>query len=214
MSPEQADVPDPRVDDTTEAASEGTAAPGPGTAPDAAPSQDGPLTADVVTTPAGVHAKVHWLPRPPHGGEPIEPRTVYRWSVAAGLGLLSVVLAAMAVYTVRGILVLVLVALFIAVSLDPAVRWLLRHGWRRGWAVTFIFLVALASVSGLIAAVLPQLIKEATSLSDDLPRYIDSMSERSHRVQEFLQRLGLAGELQRLAQELPGKIGASVVGFI
>src|SRR5262249_46964499 len=47
--------------------------------------------------------------------------TVFRWAVAAGLGLLTVGGAAFAVYTVRGVLVQVVIAAFIAVSLDPAV---------------------------------------------------------------------------------------------
>ena len=41
--------------------------------------------------------------------EPVAPRTVFRWAVAAALGVLAVWLAAMAVYTVRSVLVLVLI---------------------------------------------------------------------------------------------------------
>ena len=48
--------------------------------------------------------------------------TVFRWAVVAALGLLTVGLAALAVYTVRNILVLAFVALFVAVSLYRAYR--------------------------------------------------------------------------------------------
>jgi len=49
--------------------------------------------------------------------------------------------ATAAVYTTRALLIRVLIALFIAVSLDPAVRALTRRGMRRGLAVLVIFLI-------------------------------------------------------------------------
>src|SRR5881394_2367027 len=52
----------------------------------------------------------------------VTPALVFRWAAAATLGVLAVLLASMAVYAVRDILVLVLIAVFVAVSLDPAVR--------------------------------------------------------------------------------------------
>src|SRR5438477_259546 len=57
----------------------------------------------------------------------VTPALVFRWAAAATLGVLAVLLASMAVYAVRDILVLVLIAVFVAVSLDPAVRWLVRR---------------------------------------------------------------------------------------
>src|SRR5690242_15338736 len=66
---------------------------------------------------------------------------VFRLGAAAGLGLLAVVVGVLAVYTVRQILVQVVIALFIAVSLDPAVRWLINRGVRRSIAVTVIFVL-------------------------------------------------------------------------
>ena len=54
----------------------------------------------------------------------VRPGALYRWGFFAGLGLLSSVAAALVVYSVRDILLRVVVAVFLAVSLDPAVRWL------------------------------------------------------------------------------------------
>src|SRR5688572_27525404 len=80
------------------------------------------------------------------GGSP-GPGTVYRWGVAATLGVVTVLVALLAVWTVRDILVLALVALFVAVSLDPATRWLVRHRVRRPFAVSIILLVAVLIVA-------------------------------------------------------------------
>jgi len=144
----------------------------------------------------------------------VSSRTVFRWAVVAGLGLLAVGLAASAVYAIRGILVLALVALFITVSLDPAVRWLTRHRVRRSWAVGLIFVIAFLAVVGLGAALMPPLIRQAASLSADLPGDIDRMVEQSRPLREFGERYGLITYLQDLAKDLPGRIGANVLGFV
>lgn len=144
----------------------------------------------------------------------LENRTVFRYAVVAGLGLTAVGIAATAVYTVRGVLVLGVVALFAAVSLDPAVRWLVRHRVSRGWAVGIIFAAAFLIVAGMIWAVVPPLVREATNLSADLPGYIARVTEQSRALRELGDRYGLTQGLQDLAKDLPGTIGKSVVGIV
>jgi predicted PurR-regulated permease PerM len=61
------------------------------------------------------------------GKADVRPATMFRWGLYVSLGVLAVVAAAAAVYTTRTVLVRVLIALFIAVSLDPAVRMLTRR---------------------------------------------------------------------------------------
>ncbi len=146
--------------------------------------------------------------------EPVSLRTVFRWAVVASLGVLLVSVGVLAIYTVRGILVLGLIALFIAVSLDPAVRWLTRHGLRRSLAVALIFIVAFVAVAGLFAAVIPPLVRQGAALSNDLPRYIDQLTERSKPLRDFGDRFGLTDRLRELAADLPAQIGASVLGFV
>jgi predicted PurR-regulated permease PerM len=59
------------------------------------------------------------------------------------LGVLGAAAAAAAVYTARGVLIWAVVALFLAVSLDPAVRLLIRWHLSRGTAVLVVIVVAL-----------------------------------------------------------------------
>lgn len=144
---------------------------------------------------------------------PVSAGTVFRWALAATAGIALVALGLLAVWTVRDILVLALVALFVAVSLDPAVRWLVRHGVARPWAVTIILLVALAAVASVIALVMPPLITEATELSQNLPKYLSDLDNRSETFRELSERYNLDAQLQRLAQDLPERIGTSVLTF-
>ena len=52
----------------------------------------------------------------------LRPALLFRWGALFSLGAATTVIGLYALYTVRAILVRILIALFIAVSLDPAVR--------------------------------------------------------------------------------------------
>jgi predicted PurR-regulated permease PerM len=130
---------------------------------------------------------------------------------AGGVAVIGVALAA--VWAVRGILVLVLVALFAAVSLDPAVRWLVRHRVHRPYAVMIILVVVLGLVALLFAGIGPPLVRQAGQLSTDLPGYIDDLDERSRAFRELSARYGLGDRLNDLAASLPEKVGTSLLSL-
>src|SRR5258705_1620701 len=97
-------------------------------------------------------------PAPGGGGSGVRPGPMFRWGVYVALGVLAVLAAAAAVYTTRAVLVRVLIALFIAISLDPAVRALTRRGMRRSLAVLVIFLVAGGLVAAFLMSVIPAMV--------------------------------------------------------
>src|SRR5262249_5323674 len=72
----------------------------------------------------------------------------------------------------RQVLVLILIAAFLAVGLDPAVRWLVAHRLRRSVAVLVIVLGALGFFGGFVAAVAPPVAHQAAQLVKHAPRYI------------------------------------------
>ncbi|MBV1855543.1 AI-2E family transporter [Catellatospora tritici] len=138
---------------------------------------------------------------------------VFRWSAAAACGVAAVGLGLMAIWTVREVLVLVLVALFVAVSLDPAVRWLVRHRVRRPYAVTVILGLALGSTAALVIGVGPPLVRQAGALVKDLPGYIAGLDERSPVFRDLSARYGVGHRLNDLAASIPTWIGASLPGL-
>lgn len=144
----------------------------------------------------------------------MSPGAVFARAVVAALGVLAVVVAALAVYQVREVIVLAFVALFVAVSLEPAVQWLNRRRVPRALAVGIIFGIAFLAVGGLIAAVVPPLVRQAAALTTDLPGLIANFTERSRAVRDFGERYGLTEQLQSLARNLPSLVGSNVVGFV
>src|ERR1700748_2010463 len=131
----------------------------------------------------------HPPPAPGGGGSGVRPGLMFRWGVYVSLGVLAVLVAPAAVYTTRDVLVRVLIALFIAVSLDPAVRALTRRGLRRGLAVPVILLTARGAAvlvifltpggltAALLVSVIPAMVEQFQALVHDFPGYLASLQD-------------------------------------
>jgi predicted PurR-regulated permease PerM len=138
---------------------------------------------------------------------------IFRWAAVGTLGVLAVLFAAYALYVVRSILVLVVIALFLAISLDPVVRWLTRRGMPRPTAVTIVFVSLLALSVAFIWSVVPPIVDQGGKLVHDLPGYLSRLSDESKAVREVTDRYHLTDRLSALAAGVPGKLAGGAVGF-
>jgi predicted PurR-regulated permease PerM len=145
--------------------------------------------------------------------QPTPPRTVFRWAVAAGLGLLAVWLGYRLVVQMSDVVVQVLIAVFIAVSLDPAVRWMVRHGVRRGHAVAIILFGFVVVLALFLWVFLPPLIRQGTSLTTDFPGYLDHLRDRSPSLASFEDRFHLQPKIHDFATTVPPKLGQQALSF-
>ena len=143
----------------------------------------------------------------------LRPAELFRRGALVSLGAATTVIALYSLYTVRAILVRILIALFIAVSLDPAVRALERRGMRRGWAVTLIFLLAFGLAAAFLLSVIPPLVNQFSNLVDDLPGYLGRLQDRSSQFRQLNDRFNVSDQLQGLVGTLPGRLGSGVLGF-
>jgi predicted PurR-regulated permease PerM len=140
------------------------------------------------------------------------PAVLFRWGVFFSLGAAAAIIGLYALYSVRAVLIRVLVAMFIAVSLDPAVRLLTRRGLRRGWAVTLIFVLFLVATAGFLLSVIPPLVTQFRALLDDLPGYLTTLQRRSGQFRELNDRFDLSSRLQGVIGGLPAQLGSGVLG--
>ena len=137
---------------------------------------------------------------------------VVRFRPRAILTVIGVVLAAAIVIQVlwvtRSVIIWVLIALFLAMALNPAVEVLVRRGMRRGPAVGIVFVGAILVIVGIAATFVPTLIREVNDLADAVPGYIDDLTsgrgklgflERDYqiveRAREAIEKSGVGGVL-------------------
>jgi predicted PurR-regulated permease PerM len=128
----------------------------------------------------------------------MRPMVMFRWGVYVSLGVLAIAAAAAAVYTTRAVLIRVLIALFVAISLDPAVRLLTRRGMRRGLAVLLIFLAALEQFQALLR---------------DFPGYLARLQDRSSQFRGLSDRFHLTKQVNSLVASLPSRLGGGLFGI-
>lgn len=144
---------------------------------------------------------------------PVPRSAVFGRAVIAAAGVATVVAAGLVLYTVRDVLVEVLIATFLAISLDPPVRWMVRHGMRRGYAVAVIFVVALALTGLFLWAFLPPLIRQGASLVSDFPGFVADLRARSPLFASFDDRFHVHDQVDAWIAGLPNDAGHDALAF-
>jgi predicted PurR-regulated permease PerM len=119
-----------------------------------------------------------------------------------------------ALWLVRQILVLVIVALFLAVGLDPAVRALMRLRLSRSRAVFAVLLGVIVFVLGFFASITPPLVRQTQNLAGQVPRYAAQLSESSGRFRELDERYQIRDKLRSTVSDLPKLASRSVGGVL
>ncbi|MFF5301614.1 AI-2E family transporter [Streptomyces sp. NPDC013161] len=104
---------------------------------------------------------------------------------ALGLGATLAWLAVQTVLRVSSMLTLLLLAVFIAISLEPLVVWFTRRGLRRGWAVAIVLTGFVVVLAGFLALVIPPVAKEISALVDAVPGWLEQL----HNHQSTIGRL-------------------------
>jgi predicted PurR-regulated permease PerM len=144
----------------------------------------------------------------------VEDRQVVRWAALGTLGVLIVLLAGYGIYVVRGVLVLIFIALFLAVSLDPPVRWLIGKGLRRSIAVTIVMSILVALFGLFLWSMVPPLVDQGGNLVDDLPDYLRRLSADSAGVREVTDRYNLTDRLESLLGAIPARLASGAAGSL
>lgn len=134
----------------------------------------------------------------------------------ATLTVVAVLALLAAAWSVRNILLLVLVATVLAVGLDPQVRWLQRRRVSRAWAVTIIGLLGVGFLVLFAWLVIPQAVRQAQELARDFPSYLDRLRTSTGTLGTIEAKYHLSERLQQASSRLPdlaiGKIPSITAG--
>ena len=155
-------------------------------------------------------------------------RTVPAWVKRAivwfWLGALATFYAVGVVRALRTLLVVLLVSLFMAFALEPAVNAMARKGVRRGLGTAIVFAVVTLLAAGFSAVIGTALASETNYLIDKAPTYIDDIEnwlDDTFGLQldfdtlkdEFLEGGGLQDTAGRFADDVVN-VGTTVVSLL
>ncbi|WP_201776362.1 AI-2E family transporter [Streptacidiphilus carbonis] len=113
------------------------------------------------------------------------PRSWFTVGLRLGLGLLTAYLLVQAVLKIQNVLMLVLLSLVIAVSLEPIVALLTTRGMRRRWAVLIVIVGLVVVLGSLVSLFVPPVTGEVNALVKAIPTWLQQL----HDHHSFLGRL-------------------------
>ncbi|MEV6487024.1 AI-2E family transporter [Actinoplanes sp. NPDC051633] len=145
--------------------------------------------------------------RPPRFGESgpaMDRRNPFYIGFVGAIGVLVAYAVFMGIRNATSILVLIFVAMFLAIGLNPAVTRITRWGVPRGGAVAIVTLVGLAVLAGGLYALVPPLVTQTGQLINNIPDYIQRL-QRNETINDLVQRYDVVDKVR-------GAVSASTVG--
>jgi predicted PurR-regulated permease PerM len=160
----------------------------------------------------------------------IRPRTVL---VVLGILLATLGLLAL-IYLAWHIITWILIAVFLALALNPGVEWFERRGLRRGYSTGLVVILAIGAIVGLGFLLIPPLVDQVVSFVDYVPQVVDDLTRGRgpfgflqtdyhivDRVREAIEKegaggvLGITGAGLAVARGVVTAVaGAVAVGFL
>ncbi|MEX0664819.1 MAG: AI-2E family transporter [Acidimicrobiia bacterium] len=102
----------------------------------------------------------------------------------------------------QSLIIMIVIALFLSLAMEPPVNALAKHGWRRGVATGVVMLVVLAAIIAFLAALGSVVVDQTSSIVNDTPRYVRNI------VRFLNDDFGLGIDAKKLIREVKSPNGA------
>jgi predicted PurR-regulated permease PerM len=165
-------------------------------------ADDSPAEAEAVHPPADDPEPSADAPEEPKGpgqfgrpGPPLSRRNPFLIGLLGGLGLITAYGIFLGLRNAASILVLIFIALFLAIGLNPAVTRLRAWGLPRGPAVAVLALGIVLLLCGGVFALVPPLVTQTGQLIQNVPSFIESL-QRNETVNDLVQRYDVLSKVQ------------------
>jgi predicted PurR-regulated permease PerM len=124
--------------------------------------------------------------------------------------------------SVGSVIILVVVALFLAAGLNPVVEFFVRRGLRRPWAVFVVTVIVLVALVLFFVALVPVITDQVATLVDNAPHWLESL-QRNRQIQDLDDEYGVIDKSRdfitsgKWASGIFGGVvgvGVAVLGFL
>ena len=134
-------------------------------------------------------------------GAPINRTNPFYFGFVAALGALTAIVLLRALASASQIFIIILLALYLAMGLNPAVEALRQRGLSRASAVGVIFVAVIAFVTFFIAVVIPPVVSQGSSLITSAPGLLRDL-ETHPLIADLNSQFGIIDTLQRQLSEV------------
>jgi predicted PurR-regulated permease PerM len=111
--------------------------------------------------------------------------------------------------SISSVLILLVMAMFLAIGLNPTVEWFMKRGVRRGLSVLMVLAVVLSVLALFVVAVAPVISEQIAQITENSPGWLRDLQSNS-TVQQIDERFAIIDKLQDYVTE--GDFGQRVFG--
>jgi predicted PurR-regulated permease PerM len=116
------------------------------------------------------------------------------------------------ILSISPVLILVVVALFLAAGLNPVVEWLGRRGGlKRSWSVLVVIMLVLAAIALFLVALVPVISDQVRAIIDNAPDWFETL-RRNRQVQRLEESFDIVQRAQDFVEK--GSFGSQVFGGV
>jgi predicted PurR-regulated permease PerM len=117
-------------------------------------------------------------------GPPLDHRAPFYLGFVGATGALVAFWLLTHIEAVGSTLILIVVALFLAAGLNPAVTFFERRGLRRSYAVLVVIVCVIIAVALFVVAIVPVITDQVKSITDQAPQWFDRL-QHNRQVQDL-----------------------------
>ena len=125
------------------------------------------------------------------------------------LGALLAIFLAEQLLSISSTLILLVMALFLAVGLNPLVEWFMKRGARRGIAVLIVLAMVLSLFALFVVALAPVISDQISLISENAPRWLQDLRSNQF-VQDLDERFDIITKAEEYASN--GNFGQQAFG--
>jgi predicted PurR-regulated permease PerM len=133
-------------------------------------------------------------------GRPFDRRAPFLVGFLGALGVACALALAYLVVAIGQLLVYFGLAFFLATGLDPAVRWLYRHGLSRPVAVLVVLAAAFGVFVLFLVFAVPVAVTQASNLARDIPGYLHNIENHHTTLGKLNTKYHIVSRLQKLLE--------------
>jgi predicted PurR-regulated permease PerM len=162
---------------------------------DAAHGSTDPAAAAAPTTPTTPAAPAAPPPGLADTEAPQKRHSPFALGFLAGAGALLAFWLGQQILSIASVILLIVVAMFLAVGLNPVVELLQRRGLGRAWAVLLVVAGVVTAVTLFVVAIVPVITDQVTTISDRAPVWLGDI-QGNRTVQDLDERYGLLDRVE------------------
>ncbi|NEA25740.1 AI-2E family transporter [Actinomadura bangladeshensis] len=129
-------------------------------------------------------------------GQPLGRAHPFVFGFTAALGVITAWMLVKTATNAKSVIVMIIVAMFLAVGLNPAVERLRKFGFPRGAAVASVFLLVILFFAGFVASLVQPVSEQVTELRHNIPEYVQQLQDNK-TLAEWDKRYGLLDRAQK-----------------